>query len=85
MTEPVDKTVRMAQTNEIYQALGQFFVQFSRMVHAMEADLFFMVGGSQQLLRAITAELTADPLARAWRSVVTQVTDLSDPIPRIAR
>jgi hypothetical protein len=78
MTEPHDKTGPMAEVDEIYQALGQFFVQFSHMVHAMETDLFFIVGGNQQLLHAITAELTADPLARAWRSVITQTTDLTD-------
>lgn len=78
MTEPSRETVRLAQVNEIYQALGQFLVEFSRMVNAMESQLYFAVGGDQQLLMAITVELTAYPLAQAWRSVMTKATDLSD-------
>lgn len=78
MTEPSRETARLAQTNEIYQALGQFLVEFSRMVNMMEGDLYFAVGGNQHLFWSVTAELTADPLARAWRSVMAQSTDLSE-------
>jgi hypothetical protein len=78
MSESPREAVRLAQMNEIYQALGQFLVEFSRMVHAMENGLCFAVGGEQQLLRAITAELTAYPLAQAWRSVMTKATPLSE-------
>ena len=78
MTEPSRETVRLAQVNEIYQALGQFLVEFSRMVHSMETNLHFAVGGDQQLLMAVTVELTAYPLAQAWRSVMTKATDISD-------
>lgn len=78
MTESHSEPVRLAQINEIYQALGQFLAAFSGMVHAMEGDLYFAVGGNQQLLMAITVELTAYPLAQAWRSVMAQATDLSE-------
>jgi hypothetical protein len=78
MSESPREAVRLAQMNEIYQALGRFLVEFSRMVHAMENSLHFAVGGGQQLLRAITAELTASPLAQAWRSVMTKATVLSE-------
>jgi hypothetical protein len=78
MTEPSRETARLTQMNEIYQALGRFLVEFSRIVHSMEIELYFSIGGDQQLLRAITAELTANPLAQAWRSVMTKATDLSD-------
>ncbi len=78
MTEPSRETGRLAQMNEIYQALGQFLVEFSRMVSAMESDLYFAVGGNQHLFWSVTAELTADPLARAWRSIMAQSTDLTE-------
>lgn len=76
MTEP-DKADRAAQTGHIYQALGHYFVEFSRLVSVMESSLIFAIGGEQRLLLAALIELTADPLARAWRSVVRQATDLS--------
>jgi hypothetical protein len=78
MTESCSSVDRTAQTNEIYQALGQFFVEFSRMVSAMEGGLYSITGGDQGMIRAIVAELTADPLTRAWRSVIVQGTDLSE-------
>lgn len=78
MTEASGETLRTAQVNGIYQALGRFITEFSRMVSAMETSLCFCVGGNQQLFLAVTAELTADPLARAWRSIMSQTTDLTD-------
>ncbi|HET6191480.1 MAG TPA: hypothetical protein VFE59_31300 [Trebonia sp.] len=48
------------------------------MVGQMEAGILFIIGGvpkDQALIRAMIAELTADPLAKAWRSVLTQATD----------
>jgi hypothetical protein len=78
VTESARETVRLAQMNEIYQALGHFLVAFSKMVNTMETQLYFAVGGDQQLLMAITIELTAYPLAQAWRSVMTRATDLSE-------
>jgi hypothetical protein len=77
MAEPASKADGATQINGIYQALGRFTVEFSRMVDAMETDLYFTIGGNQLLLRSITAELTADPLRRAWRSIMTQATELS--------
>jgi hypothetical protein len=78
MTELPKETDRRPQINEIYQALGQFLVEFSRMVSAMETDLYFAIGGNQHLFWSVTAELTADPLARAWRSVMVQSADLTE-------
>jgi hypothetical protein len=78
LTEETHETARMAQVNQIHQALGQFVVEFSRMVHTMESDLYFSVGGNQHLFFAVTAELTADPLARAWRSIMSESPDLTD-------
>jgi hypothetical protein len=78
MAEPSRETDRLAQVNEIYQALGQFLVEFSRMVNQLESNLYFAIGGNQHLFWAVTAELSADPLARAWRSVMAESEDLSD-------
>jgi hypothetical protein len=78
MTEPSSGSDRMAQMNSIYQALGRFIVEFSRVVSAMETGLYFVTGGDQQLTRTIVIELTADPVARAWRSSMIQAIDLSD-------
>lgn len=78
MTESSNAADRMTQINGIYQALGQFFVEFSRMVSAMESGLYFVTGGDQKLIRAIVAELTADPLTRAWRSVMIQGANLPE-------
>jgi hypothetical protein len=78
MTEDTQETTRTAQVNQIHQALGQFVVEFSRMVRTMESDLYFSVGGNQHLFFAVTAELSADPLARAWRSVMSESPDLTD-------
>lgn len=78
MTEDSQETLRTAQVNQVHQALGQFVVEFSRMVHAMETDLYFSVGGNQHLFFAVTAELTADPLARAWRSIMSESPDLTN-------
>jgi hypothetical protein len=78
MTESSSDVDRTAHINEIYQSLGQFFVEFSRMLSAMEGGLYFITGGDQGLIRAIVAELTADPLTRAWRSVMIQGIDLSE-------
>jgi hypothetical protein len=78
MTEPSAQADRIAQMNAIYKALGKFLVEFSGLISRMEAGLYFAIGGGQrdqQLIRAIVIELTADPLARAWRSVMTQATD----------
>lgn len=78
MSEPSSERDRTAQVNAIYQSLGRFLVEFSRLVSQMETGLLFAIGGGQreqQLIRAMAAELTADPLARAWRSVMTQATD----------
>jgi hypothetical protein len=78
MTEDTEETIRTARVNQIHQAVGQFVVEFSRMVHTMESDLYFSVGGNQHLFFAITAELSADPLARAWHSVMSESPDLTD-------
>jgi hypothetical protein len=80
MGEPTGSGVdRAAQMNDIYQALGLFLVEFSRMVSSMEVGLLYVTGGAdQRLIRAIVAELTADPLARAWRSAMIQATELTE-------
>jgi hypothetical protein len=48
------------------------------MVDAMETGLYFSVGGNQHLFFAVTAELTAYPLAQAWRSIMSESKDLTD-------
>jgi hypothetical protein len=77
VAEPASEADRATQINGIYRALGRFTVEFSRMVDAMETGLYFTIGGNQLLLRSITAELTADPLRRAWRSIMRQAIELS--------
>ena len=78
MAESSRDETRLAQINDIYRALGQFLVEFSRMVTAMESTLTSAVGGDEQLLRSIIVELTAYPLAQAWRSVMTKTPDLTE-------
>ena len=73
-----DASNRTVQMNRIYQALGRFVVEFSRVVLAMETGVQFVINGDQQLVSTLTVEMTADPLARAWRSAMTQAIDLSD-------
>jgi hypothetical protein len=78
MTGPLGEPDRAAQVNSIYQALGRFLVEFSRVMMAMEGGLICAVGGEQRAARAIVAELTADPLAKAWRSATVETGELSD-------
>jgi hypothetical protein len=85
MTELPDKSDRTAQMNGIYQALGRFFVEFSRIVSMMESNLIFLCGGDQQIVRAIVIELTAQPMLQAWRSAITQAMDLPDQESRILK
>jgi hypothetical protein len=77
LTEGYTESIRTAQINEIYQALGHFVVEFSRTVDNMQTDLYFSVGGNQHLFFAVTAELTADPLARAWRLIMSESPELA--------
>jgi hypothetical protein len=43
MSEPTGSGVdRAAQMNDIYQALGLFLVEFSRMVSSMEVGLLYV-------------------------------------------
>ena len=78
MTERPSEIDRTVQVSAIYDALGRFVVEFSRMVNAMEFSLYFSVGGNQQLFGAVTAELTAYPLAQAWRSIMAKTADLKE-------
>jgi hypothetical protein len=78
LTESSSETDRTVYMNQIYEALGRFVVEFSRMVAAMEHGLYFAVGGNQHLFFAVTAEITADPLARAWRSIMAESQDLKE-------
>jgi hypothetical protein len=61
----------------IYRAIGHFVVEFFRMVFMLEYGILFAVRGNQQILRCVTAEMTADPLFRAWRSAMIHAAALS--------
>jgi hypothetical protein len=78
MTDSTGQSDRVAQMGEIYQALGRFTVEFSRMVHAMESTLIMGAGGNQDVLNAIIIEMTGHPLMNAWRSALLDAGDLSD-------
>jgi hypothetical protein len=78
VTDPVTGVSREAQADRIYRALGKFFVEFSRIIWAMEFSLSIVAGGNGEVVRAAVIEVTADPLTRVWRSAMVQSTNLSD-------
>ena len=57
----------------IYSSIGHFIVAFSGVVDWMEhAIVMTAPGGQQRATHALLAELTADPLVKAWRSVMIE-------------
>lgn len=66
------------QTGELYAGLGRFVVNFEEMVAAMRQVISLHVGNvpspfhakQQQVANIFTADLTAAPLVRAFRSIL---------------
>jgi hypothetical protein len=73
MTAADDVSKRDLQMKKIYEALGRFLVEFSKLLFAMQSDIALAVGGEYAVMQTVLVEMTADPMIRAWRSAVTQV------------
>jgi hypothetical protein len=69
---------RQDQIDQIYRAIGHFQVEFSQLVGAMEMGISAGIGGNYPALLCVLAEMTAYPLAQAWRSVLVQSGRLSE-------
>lgn len=76
---PEERTEKFkSQTDDIYAGLGRFVVDFEELVAAMRQIIAVHVGNvpgeygirQQQIANIFTADLSADPLARTFRSIL---------------
>jgi len=76
---PEERTEKFkSQTDRLYAGLGRFVVNFEELVAAMRQVISMHVGNvpgpyhirQQQVAHIFTADLTADPLARTFRSIL---------------
>lgn len=84
------------QTDSLYAGLGRFVVDFEELVAAMRQVIALHVGNVpvphhirlQQIANIFTADLTADPLARTFRSILLlafQTYNHQDQLPTIEK
>jgi len=75
---PEERTEKFkSQTDSLYAGLGRFVVNFEQLISAMRQVISLHVGSvpapyhmrQQQVAHIFTADLTADPLLRAFRSI----------------
>jgi hypothetical protein len=69
------------QTQELYALLGEFTAKFELVCFEMRTGIYMMVGGAieqQPKVQALCAELTANPLLKAFRSIALQSSEISD-------
>jgi hypothetical protein len=71
--DPAKQLARTAQIDRIYRAIGLFIVEFSHVVEQMEITIRLVVNGHKEGQIALLSELTAEPLKKAWVSVVIEV------------
>lgn len=82
MLDEQKKAKLEAQTREIYEAIGRFCVEYENMVHALQlgTEIMLQLKGlsEQKLVKAVTADLTAEPLRRMWHSTMLACVSTTD-------
>lgn len=74
MLEKARQAKLKQQTREIHEAIGRFCVVYEHMVFAHQLGVEIMLQmkglGDSKLPKAVTADLTAEPLRKMWHSVM---------------
>ncbi|ANI31693.1 hypothetical protein PL78_17965 [Yersinia entomophaga] len=82
MSDQEREARRLAQTQEQYALVGEFTAKFELVCFAMRTGIVALSGRhglqNQQITHALTAELTAYPLSKAFHSVLMVSAELNE-------